>query len=221
MRRAWDRVDVLRTDDLNYGADYWNTLDGGAGYQDSVLWEDLAILTKEILYYPNGQDLTNTHNLLDMGCAHGYLVRHLRRRGIEAWGADFSQYALDNAPDDIATYLRHYDLTDNTEVGTLAGYPFCFLTCYETLEHIPEEKVPRALFWLFHALKPGGRGLLTICTDDRPGWDSDPTHVTIKDHAWWDERFTQTGFRLLDISRIKTFHLFADHGGVFLVERPA
>lgn len=211
----------MRTDDLTYGADYWNTLDGGAGYQDSVMWEDLAFITKEVLYYDqDGRDLSNTHNLLDMGCAHGYLVRHLRRRGIEAWGADYSQYALDNSPEDTAPYLRQFDLT-SANAGVLAGHPFDRLTCYETLEHIPEQHVDTALEVLFECLKPGGVALLTICTDDRPGWDSDPTHVTIKPRQWWSDRLTKIGFRHDDRYQfLKKFHLFKDHGGVFVVSRP-
>lgn len=213
----------MRTNDLGYGADYWDTLDGGAGYKDSVMWEDLAVIIKEVLYYPDGVDLSNTHNLLDMGCASGYLIRHLRRRGIEAWGADFSQYALEHAPDDIREYLRWFDLTDSVEVGTLAGYPYEFMTCFETLEHIPEENIGQALFWMYHALKPGGKALLTICTSDREGWDSDPTHVTIKDRAWWDHHLRLAGFVISEAEylRVKTFHLFSDHGGVFVVERAA
>lgn len=211
----------LRTADLQYGKDYWDSLDSGAGYVDSPMWEDLALITKEILYYgSNGEDLSSTHNLLDMGCAHGYLVRHLRRRGVEAWGADISAYALDNAPKDAAPYLWQFDLTEDN-AGVIPGHPFDRLTCYETLEHIPEEQVERALWSLFECLKPGGVGLLTICTDDRPGWESDPTHVTIRPRAWWADRLALAGFVANDrYALLKKFHLFADHGGVFVVTRP-
>lgn len=214
----------MRTDDVTYGADYWNTLDGGAGYVDSPMWEDLAVITKEILYYgPRGEDLSNTHNLLDMGCAYGFLVRHLRRRGVEAWGADYSTYALSQAPADAAEFLRPFDLTKDQAV-TLAGYPFDRITCFETLEHIPEESVDAALHVLYSALKPGGVALLTICTDDRPGWDSDPTHVTIKSRDWWSARLEHAGlWPNTETARreefLRQFHLFADHGGVFVVSR--
>lgn len=211
---------VMRTSDTEYGESYWSSLDSGAGYQDSVMWEDLALITKEILYYDeDGTDLSNTHNLIDLGCAHGFLVRHLRRRGVEAWGADYSEYAIQNSPKDTFLYLRQFDLTKDI-AANLAGWPFRRLTCFETLEHIAEESVPYALGVLYDSLTNDGVGLLTICTDDRPGWDTDPTHVTIKSREWWIEKLEQTGFKQDErYSLLKKFHLFADHGGVFVVKK--
>lgn len=211
----------MRTDDLTYGQDYWDSLDSGAGYKDSVMWEDLSFITKEVLYYgPGGEDLSNTHNLLDVGCAYGFLVRHLRRRGVEAWGIDISEFALKSAPDDISTYLRQHDITKDNPY-TFAGFPFARLACFETLEHIPEEDVMTALACLFGALKQGGVALLTICTDNRPGWETDPTHVTIKPRSWWYERLKITGFVEDDRSRfLNQFHLFKHHSGVFVLNKP-
>jgi hypothetical protein len=38
---------TLRTDDISYGKHYWQSLDDGAGYNDSTLHEDLSYLVKE------------------------------------------------------------------------------------------------------------------------------------------------------------------------------
>lgn len=213
----------LRTTDLTYGQDYWDTMDGGAGYQDSVMWEDLAFITRELLCVdPNRGDLTSELNLADFGCAFGYLVRHLRRRGLEAWGFDISEHAIENAPEDTQTYLRQFDLTSDRSAVAMAGYPFQRFTCYETMEHIPEEDVDKVLAKLKDSLAEGGRGLFTICTSDRDGWDTDPTHITIYPREWWEERLEQAGFlrRRGDEDWLRTnFWLFRNHSGIFVVER--
>jgi SAM-dependent methyltransferase len=96
------------------------------------------------------------------------------------------------------------------------------LTCFETMEHIAEKDVDRVLSELFDRLNPGGEALFTICLNDRPGWDSDPTHITIKDRGWWDERLQRAGFRhdLDRYQQIRRFHLYADHNGVYTVRKP-
>ena len=45
-------------------------------------------------------------NVLDIGCAFGYMVKYLRERGVEAWGIDTSTYAISQADDKIQPYLR-------------------------------------------------------------------------------------------------------------------
>lgn len=213
----------LRTSDLSYGQEYWETMDGGAGYKDSVMWEDLAFITRELLCIdPERGDITSELNFLDVGCAFGFLVRHLRRRGLEAWGIDLSQWAIDHAPDDIKGYLRQFDLTSERSPKVISGWPFQRFACFETMEHIPEEQVDHALGRIYKSLAPGARGLFTICTSDRPGWDSDPTHVTIHPREWWENRLDEAGFkRDLDkeVWLRENFWLFREHSGIYVVER--
>ncbi|MBA2320135.1 MAG: class I SAM-dependent methyltransferase [Deltaproteobacteria bacterium] len=44
--------------------------------------------------------------VLDIGCAKGFLVRHLRELGVDAWGSDVSAYAIESAPDSVKPYVR-------------------------------------------------------------------------------------------------------------------
>lgn len=213
----------MRTTDLSYGADYWNTMDSGAGYQDSVMWEDLAFITRELLCTdPERGDITNEINLADFGCAFGFLVRHLRRRGVEAWGFDVSQHAIDNAAEDIRTFVRTFDLTDGFSSQHLAGWPFRRFVCLETMEHIPEDKVDVALEKIHKSLTRDGWGLFTICTSDRPGWETDPTHITIHPREWWEDRLELAGFsrdREREVWLKDNFWLFREHSGIFVVGR--
>lgn len=213
---------MLRTDDTEYGEAYWSTLDGGLGYRDSVLWEDLAVIVKELFCYDGVKDNGGNIHHLDIGCASGYLSKHMRRRGVDSFGCDFSQWALDHAEDFIVPYLRNCDLVKD-ELKNWSGVGFNLITCFETMEHIAEEHVDEVLQKIYDRLEPGGAALFTICTNDRPGWDSDPTHVTIYDWSWWETKLLTLGFQhsWKDWDRIKTFHLFKDHGGIFVVRKPS
>lgn len=210
---------MVRTQDTSYGEDYWSTLDGGAGYQDSVMWADLAHVTWEVFIADtaNGVDRSGEHRCIDIGCAMGWFVHHMNRRGVETFGVDFSRYALDHAPEAVRNKLQWHDLRngDPTHFGT----GFTLVTCFETLEHIDESYVDNALGCIRDTLAPEGRALLTICTSDQPDWDTDPTHVTIYPRQWWEQRLWRAGFQLDEalVERIRTFWLFHRHDGVFVV----
>lgn len=214
----------MRTDDTGFGRDYFETLDGGLGYQDSTMWEDIAHTIKEVFAIYDQADNSGSLHTIDVGCAKGFLVRHLRRRGFDAWGLDFSEYAIGQAPDDTAEYLRLYDLTSRA-LPDFGSQKLTFALCIETMEHIPEEHVDQALTNILHLVKRGSQILFTICTDQQPGWDSDPTHVTIKSRAWWDSRLDQVGYKvssddLRRENRLHGFWLFSQHDGVFVRHRP-
>lgn len=213
--------DGLRTADLTYSQDYWDSLDGGAGYQDSPMWEDLAFLVREMFCIdPDRGDVSGEHNLIDFGCAFGFLVRHLRRRGIDAWGADVSSYAVSQAPSDVSEFLRVVDITQG-DPGFMAGYPFRLAVCLEVMEHIPENRVDHALGFIRNSLTAGGRALFAICTEDRHGWDSDPTHITMHSRDWWAQRLDRIGF-VRDHEKeawLTDFWAFKGHNGVFVVSR--
>ncbi len=213
---------VLRTTDTSYGQEYWATLDSGAGYQDSTMWADIGHAIAEVLVFDKeaGVDRSGEHCLVDVGCAYGFLLRHLRKRGIESFGLDFSQYAISQAPDDVSYYIKRFDLT-KPDLPYFRGKQFTLLTCIETLEHIPEDSTDTALTHLYRMLKPGGLALLTICVAEQPDTDSDPTHVTIKPRDWWLNRISNAGFNhRTDLEKeFRYFWLFSQHKGIFVVQR--
>lgn len=213
----------MRTTDLTYGKDYWETLDGGAGYKDSVMWQDLAFIVKELFCYDGMKDIGGSIHHLDIGCASGYLSKHLRLRGVDSHGSDFSTYALEQADEYIKPFLHGWDLTFEDAIPNWSTVGFNLITCFETMEHIPEDQVDKVLGKIYDRLEPGGYALFAICTSDREGWDSDPTHVTIYDWYWWEKKLNALGFKhdRERYNRVKTFHLFADHGGIFVLRKEA
>lgn len=214
---------TLRTTDTEYGQDYWDTLDNGAGYQQSLLWSDMAHILHEVVFIDReaGVDRAGEHSVLDVGCAYGYLVECINARGAECFGVDYSRYALDHAPDDIRGHLEWFDLTDSNDTH-YGRDRFSLVTCFETLEHIPAESADQALRHLWNSLRPGGVLVATVCTTEQPDPYSDPTHVNIVPRAWWEQRLRATGFWLQDLqaAELRRYWLFSRHAGVFVGRKP-
>ncbi len=77
-------------------------------------------------------------SVLDAGCAMGFLVESLRRRGVEAYGVDVSEYAIQRVHPDIQSYCR---------VGSIAEpFPrqYDLIVSIEVLEHMPQADAERA-----------------------------------------------------------------------------
>lgn len=213
-----------RTPDTTYGPEYWQSFDGGVGYGDGSLWEDTAHLIKEVFCYDRSslqKDLSSGFQILDVGCAFGYLVYHLHRRGVEAWGLDFSKFALDSAPEEISDHLQLHDIGDAD--GSLWGNEFFnLITCLETMEHLDNSQITIALKKIYLLLKPGGYALFSICVSEYSDPYDDPTHVTILPRRSWEKRFRFAGFEIATEKEkaIRAFWLYHDHPGVFVVKRP-
>ena len=205
----------MRTDDVSYGKDYWDSLDGGLGYQDSTMWEDIAHILKEVFGVEKGKDVSSEKSFLDIGCARGYLVKHMRRRGFESWGTDFSAHILNTADPDAKPWLRGHDLTLSVPMQWNDGY-FQLVSCIETMEHIPEVSVPQALAHIRRVA--GGWTVFTICTAEHPDPYDDPTHITIRPREWWLAQLVKAGFStgFAQEREVKRFYLFSAHHGVFV-----
>jgi SAM-dependent methyltransferase len=79
--------------------------------------------------------------VLDIGCAKGYLVAQLRRRGIAAYGVDWSSYALAEAEPRIRPYLAlapawHLPFPDEY---------FAVAASFDLLEHLDHDHAVGAL----------------------------------------------------------------------------
>lgn len=213
-----------RTEDLLYGAEYWDTLDGGNGYTDSLLWSDMAHIISEVFFVDRKAniDRAGEHSVLDVGCAFGYLVRHIQRRGTECFGLDYSTYALDHVPDDVKGRVAWFDLTgvNDTHFGRDR---FTLVTCFEVLEHLPAASAPAAIGHILNSLKPGGSAVLTICVEGQPDPQSDPTHVNVAPREWWEALFDKTDVVVdyYKARQLRKFWLFSAHKGIFVLTKPS
>jgi SAM-dependent methyltransferase len=96
--------------------------------------------------------------VLDVGCAKGYLVYMLRQRGIEAFGVDWSDYAIANACPDVQPYLQ---TASATQLPFLDGN-FAIAASFDVLEHLDErnakltlQECARVSAWQFHQVNTG------------------------------------------------------------------
>lgn len=84
--------------------------------------------------------------VLDVGCAKGYLVAELRRRGVKAYGVDVSRYALDQA--DPATRVNLMECSATALGYALAingGERFAVVCSFDVLEHFGEGHARQAI----------------------------------------------------------------------------
>jgi SAM-dependent methyltransferase len=87
---------------------------------------------------------------LDVGCATGFVVEALRELGLDAEGCDVSRWAVTHPSPGAAGHLRHASL-----LHTLPYRPGSFdvVTAFETLEHLPPDRVGTAIGQLARATR--------------------------------------------------------------------
>ena len=91
--------------------------------------------------------LFKPQQVLDVGCARGYLVHIFRELGVDCWGIDLSEYALSSAPEEVQKYLLKVDI-DHEELPFESGI-FDLITCLDVVEHLL--KTPGLKRWISSA----------------------------------------------------------------------
>lgn len=93
----------------------------------------------------------------ELGCGPGQIARHLKDRGVDMRGVDFSSEMVRQARrlnTDIP--FERGDMRDFV-ASDLAG-----IVCFYAIIHLQRGDVPRALQRMHNALRPGGRLLLSF-----------------------------------------------------------
>jgi len=124
--------------------------------------------------------VTNPSSVLDVGCARGLLVQAFCEQGIDAYGFDVSQHAIETA---------HPDVVSRLSVGSaeeIAG-SWDLITCIEVLEHMEPTAADRAIDSMCAA---SDRVLLSSTPFDF----SEPTHINVREPAAWAASFAERGF---------------------------
>jgi D-inositol-3-phosphate glycosyltransferase len=125
--------------------------------------------------------------VLDAGCAIGFLVEALRERGVEAWGVDISEYAIEQVPETIRPFCWAGSITDEFERD------YDLIVCIEVLEHLPPHLAPIAVANF-------GDHTNRVLFSASPDGFRDPTHLNVQPTDYWVELFARHGFfRNLDV----------------------
>lgn len=118
-------------------------------------------------------------SVLDVGCGHGFLVKHLRSLGIDARGCDFVPHAGSEIPE-------HFTLCDAKSIP-FEPDTFDLVVSFDFFEHIPEEDIDEVYAEMLRV----GKKVLAVISD-KPDklmeGETVDTHLTVKPKSWWKER---------------------------------
>jgi SAM-dependent methyltransferase len=124
--------------------------------------------------------VTNPSSVLDVGCARGLLVHAFCEQGIDAYGVDVSQHAIETAHPDVAARLS----VGSAEV--IVG-SWDLITCIEVLEHMAPTAADQAIDSMCSASD-------RVLVSSTPFDFSEPTHVNVREPPAWAASFAERGF---------------------------
>lgn len=123
-------------------------------------------------------------SLFDAGCAYGHLIRYFKNKISKVSGCDCSRWALNFCKEAYLASIDSLPEEDNS---------FDLVTCFEVMEHIPEEYVDKVLSELYRVSRE--YVIMTLAyegyRDPQAGSDSDSTHCTMKPGDWWIEKLSR------------------------------
>jgi SAM-dependent methyltransferase len=118
---------------------------------------------------------------LDAGCAMGFLVEALHRRGVDAWGVDVSEYAISQVDESVAERCWAASLAEPLQRR------YDLITCIEVVEHIPPAETDRVLANLCAATD-----MLLLSTT--PENYDEATHLNVRQPEEWAAALAREGF---------------------------
>jgi len=131
-------------------------------------------------------------NVLDYGCAKGFMVYAMRLLGKEAFGVDVSDYAVKNSHPKVRDYLSVIQSAEDIKGG------WDLIIAKDVLEHIPKELLPETLAafrrrckHLFVAV-PLGDGRRYRIRE----YEMDVTHIIREPEEWWLTTIVEAGFKI-------------------------
>lgn len=119
--------------------------------------------------------------VFDAGCAIGFLVEALRSRGIEAFGRDFSSYAIEQIPVGLRPFCECGSIAEPIEGS------YDLVTCIEVLEHMPADEARRAVESMCRASS-------RILFSSSPTDFTEETHINVQPSRYWMQMFAEQGF---------------------------
>jgi SAM-dependent methyltransferase len=121
------------------------------------------------------------HTVLDAGCAIGLLVEELRKREVEAFGLDISDYAIGEVHESVKPYCWVGSVTD--------PFPqrYDLIVSMEVLEHMPKNLAEVALENMC-------RHTDQVLFSSSPFDYKEATHYNVQPPEYWAEQFARHGF---------------------------
>ena len=123
----------------------------------------------------------NPQTALDAGCAMGFLVETLRDRGIEAYGIDISQYAIEHVQENLRPFCRVASVLDPLPRA------YDLIVCIEVLEHLTPQECEQAVDNFCRASDD-------ILFSSTPDDYREATHINVQPPDYWAGLFARHGF---------------------------
>lgn len=125
--------------------------------------------------------------VLDAGCAKGFLVEALRKRGVEAYGVDISAHAIAEVDESVKEHCRVGSITEPLDQR------YDLIISIEVLEHLSPPDSERAVANLCAATH-------RILLSSTPSDFGEATHLNMQPPEGWAAMFAREGF-LRDVER--------------------
>ena len=119
--------------------------------------------------------------VLDAGCAKGFLVECLRARGVEAWGVDVSEHAIENVPESVQEYCWVGSITEPLPRD------YDLVVCIEVLEHMTPQESHKAVANLC-------RHTADVLFSSTPFDYKEVSHLNVQPPEYWAGLFARHGF---------------------------
>jgi hypothetical protein len=159
-----------------FNANYYEHGCGDIPYERTSRWLEMFDgIARRII-----QDI-QPKTVLDAGCALGFLVEGLRKHGVEAYGIDISDYAIENVHPNIQPYCTQGSIID--------PFPqkYDLIVTIEVLEHMPKEQAEVAVANLCQHSDD-------ILFSSSPFDYKEPTHFNVQPPEYWVDVFARHGF---------------------------
>lgn len=213
----------------DYDREYWDSGKGSNyGSEGTAPYtEEYYLPAKREVALQIIQMLGIPDSIMCFGAGRGFQVLAFKQLGIDAYGIDISEYAIETAPASIKNRLGLGDISDNAFMMENFGTKsYQIITCFDVLEHI---KVPELYNAILHAARMASQYVILNVpvkdTDDEPDeskTSTDKTHVSIYTPTWWLSTFAKIGrpFKL-ELQSCKVVHNDQTHSlFAIFVKRP-
>ena len=186
---------------------------GKSGYEMPFTWEVEEASSRKIAAFISQ---FKPDRVLDVGCAKGFCCRALMETGIEAWGCDISQWALDNCEKAVQGRLHYADVRHG--LPYMDG-EFSLVMTYATLEHVEPESVLTVLEELSRVAKKWIVIDVPVSMTDKNEPRGDPSHRLFAPVSYWVVALYQLGW-LFDLSRSSQGDVQDCHSATMVFGRP-
>ena len=123
----------------------------------------------------------NPRTALDAGCAMGFLVEGLRKYGVESYGIDISEYAIEKVHPSIKDFCWRGSITDPLPQR------YDLIICIEVLEHLKPSQTETAIEILCHHADD-------LLFSSTPFDYKEVTHFNVRPPEYWAELFAKQGY---------------------------